>query len=282
MEVKITVLVNDYTALPRVKGEHGLSLLLETPGYRLLFDTGQGSLFYENARIMGKTIEEVDALVLSHNHYDHTGGLPKFLEINKKAKIYSHPQTFRNSYSKHLIHSKNSFREIGLSEDTIKQVERLEGRVIKNTTPLKVDTNLMLTGQIPRKVKFEKVDSSIFTDRNLTIHDTIPDDQALIVFGEKEFLLLLGCCHSGVINTIEHVKTLLPNHNLRAIFGGTHLITADEERIKGTIDYLKKFNNLFIYHGHCTGFKAGCALNAAFPKNSTYFATGEEYTFDIL
>ncbi len=282
MKVKISVLVNDYTALPRVKGEHGLSLLIEIPDYRLLFDTGQGTLFYENATIMGKSIEEVDALVLSHNHYDHTGGLPKFLEINKKAKIYAHPQTFRNSYSKHLIHSKNSFREIGLSRDILDRLEELENRIVKNTEPTKLASNFMLTGEIPRRIEFEKVDQSIFTDQALTVNDNIPDDQALIVFGNKELLLLLGCCHSGIINTLEHVKTLFPNHRVKTIFGGTHLITATEERVEETIKYLKNFEDLLIYHGHCTGFKAGCALYKAFGQKSLYFSTGAEYTFDIL
>ncbi len=282
MKVKITVLVNDYTALPRVKGEHGLSLLIETPESKLLFDTGQGSLFYENALLMNKSIEEVDALILSHNHYDHTGGVAKFLEINNKATIYTHPQTLRNSYSKHLIHSKNSFREIGISREILSQLNKLGNRIVKNTTPKEIYSHFILTGEIPREVEFERVDQSIFSDSNLTIHDTIPDDQALIVFGKKELILILGCCHSGVINTTKYVKSILPKHTIKVIFGGTHLITADEKRIEETIHYLQTLKDIFIYHGHCTGFKAGCALYNAFPENSTYFSTGEEYTFDIL
>ncbi len=285
MKVKINVLVNDYTALPRVRGEHGLSLLVETDdGFKLLFDTGQGDLFYENALIMNKTIEDVDALALSHNHYDHTGGIETFLKINKKAKVYSHPETFRKSYSSHRIHSKNAARDIGFPEEILARLNEPEiaTRIVKNPSPQRIGQHFSLTGEIPRKTEFEQVDSSIFRDPNLSVNDTIPDDQALIVFGNEELIIILGCCHSGIINTMEHTKELFPHHRIKAIFGGTHLITASKERVEKTIDYLKNYGNLSIYHGHCTGFIAGCSLNRAFPQNATYFSTGVEYSFDIL
>jgi len=275
-----------------LKGEHGLSLHIGLPGHNLLFDTGQSDLFMQNASLLDIDPGSVDTLVLSHNHYDHTGGVPFFLKYNKRAKIYAHPKALRQSFSsskrgipesilKKIEVSDRGIRKIGFDEKTLIQMTKLKDRLVTNRESIRIADNLWLTGEIPRENNFEMQSGSTFTDSSLTIRDFIPDDQALIVAGKEEIAVILGCCHAGVLNTVEYVGKIFPGHKVRYIIGGMHLIGSGEARINMVTEYLEQFKGLRVLHGHCTGFKAGCAINAALKGRAEFLSAGSHYELEI-
>ena len=282
LAVSITILLEDKVFHGGLKGEHGLSMLIsldngKSGNWKILFDTGQSGIFAENADFLGIKLSEVDSLILSHNHYDHTGGVERFLKLNDSAAIYGHEQAFRPSYSR--ADEGKRIRSIGFPEEGLELLNDFKKRVIKNRDSYRINESLLLTGTVPRKNSYEKVESTIFADKECKQHDEIPDDQSLIISNSKEMLIVLGCCHSGIINTIDYAKKLMPDKSLKAVIGGMHLIAADNKRINAMLEYLKKIDNLGIYHGHCTGLKAGCILNESFPAKAHFISAGETYKF---
>ncbi|RKX83756.1 MAG: hypothetical protein DRP57_07315 [Spirochaetes bacterium] len=282
LAVTITILIEDKAFHGGLKGEHGISMLIrldngKTVKSNVLFDTGQSGAFAENAQYLGKKISEVDSLILSHNHYDHTGGVERFLELNNRALIYGHEKAFRASFSKAAKEEK--IRKIGFPEGGLKLLNGLKEKVIKNSDPYRINESLLLTGSVPRKNDYEKVEPTIFTDKECTHQDKIPDDQSLIINSGEEMLIVLGCCHSGIVNTIDYAREIMADKSIKAVIGGMHLVASGSNRINAMLKYLKKIDNLKIYHGHCTGLKAGCILNESFPENARFISAGETYKF---
>lgn len=282
LKVSITILLEDKVFRGGLKGEHGLSMFIqldnENSGKRkILFDTGQSGIFADNAEYLGIKLNEVDSLILSHNHYDHTGGVERFLRLNDSAAVYGHEQAFRASYSR--ADEGKKIRSIGFPEEGLKLLSNFKKRIIKNRNSYRINESLLLTGTVPRKNSYEKVETTIFADKECKHHDEIPDDQSLIISSSEEMLIVLGCCHSGIVNTIDYAKKLMPDKSLKAVIGGMHLVASKDNRINAMLNYLRKIDNLEIYHGHCTGLKAGCILNESFPTRAHFIAVGETYKF---
>ncbi len=255
-EVRVTVLVDSLTRFEGpILAENGLSLLVEIPelDLKILFDVGiTGHALINNSKVLGMDLSEVDFIVLSHNHYDHTGGLLK-TPISGKI-VVAHPEIFLPKYSlvpslgmKTLTYTGPPFRK----ED----LEKSGANLILSKNPVKLAPGVLTTGEIPRRNDMERVEGFYVNRNDEFVEDQLPDDQALLIEMDDGLIVLTGCCHSGLINTLEWA-TELTGREIKALIGGFHLIDADEKRINETIKRISNFNMKIVAPLHCTGLKA--------------------------
>jgi len=277
MKYRITILCeNSVGPLAGTIGEHGFSALIEpSSGNPILFDTGQGFTLLHNARCMNKDLTLVDQVVLSHGHYDHTGGLKPLLDECGAKQVYGHTQIFRSRYR---VRGTGECSPIGI------QLNREELEVAGATFSLSNDfrtiaTGIHLTGEVPRVTDFEDGDQGLFCDCTGQELDTTPDDQSMILETEKGLVLILGCCHSGLVNTLEHVAYMTGRRDVYAVIGGTHLGFCSQEQIGKTVSFLQSLGMKKLAASHCTGFAASARLSRELAKEFQVAMVG--YTLEV-
>jgi 7,8-dihydropterin-6-yl-methyl-4-(beta-D-ribofuranosyl)aminobenzene 5'-phosphate synthase len=261
MATTLTVLVENTVPgkADGLMGEHGFALFLERPDARILFDTGaSGTALLHNASRLGVDVRATDAIVLSHGHQDHTGGLVAVLRaIGKSLPVYGHPGIFADRYGKRT----DRVTYAGLPFKR----EALEG--LGAAFDLSADFRLIApgihaTGEVARQNAFETGDASLFVKQGEgTARDPFSDDQSLVVETTEGLALILGCCHAGLINTIQHVQRRLPDRPIRVVVGGTHLGFAPKEQLEQTVRLLKDLDIQRVGCSHCTGLPAGAYLS---------------------
>jgi len=258
MHYTITTLVENSVAQggKAMLAEHGLSFYIESGDRKILFDTGQGLAISNNARVLGIDLNQVDAVVLSHGHYDHSGGLQNVLQTNKKFTLYGHPDVF----SPKVKESNGKYKYIGIPIDQHDIVNA--GITVEfNRNPIEIAPGVMTSGEIALENDFENVEAGFFLKNDAAvIRDTLADDQALILDTAKGVVVILGCSHRGVINTLTHVARLKGTAKIHAILGGLHLGQASDGKLAKIIDHLREFKLEMIGVGHCTGPRAFLAL----------------------
>jgi len=276
--VKITVLIEDSVHTGGFKAELGLSCHIQAGDRSVLFDTGQGALVADNAARLGIDLSKLDAIVLSHGHYDHTGGLAGVLMIAPRAKVFMHPAAMEGKY---VREPDKSSRRIAMPEPVARSLEPLGGRLLATRESAEPIPGFFTTGEIPRTVPFETPEASLFADAGLKTPDLVPDDQALFFESSEGTVVILGCAHSGVINTLEHVAALTGGKPVCALMGGMHLLRADAARVKGTIEALRGLNLKILAPAHCTGLLATALLWSVFPGQSRACSIGSVFSFDL-
>ena len=258
MNFKITTLVENTVAQSgkALLGEHGLSFFIEAGYGKILFDTGQNLAISNNARVLGIDLTQIDAVVLSHGHYDHSGGLQSILESNKSFTLHGHPDVFSPKVKK----NKENYKYIGIPVEKNDIVNR--GITLKlGRDPVKIAPGVMTSGEIALENDFEDVEPMFFLKKDKeVIPDTLADDQALILDTDQGLVVLLGCSHRGVINTLQHVAHLKGTAKIHAILGGLHLAKASDGKLAKIIDHLWGFGLEMAGVGHCTGPRAFLAL----------------------
>jgi 7,8-dihydropterin-6-yl-methyl-4-(beta-D-ribofuranosyl)aminobenzene 5'-phosphate synthase len=260
--IKITVLVENTARKRGLRAEHGLSFLLETGGKKILFDTGQGFVLNSNLQPLNVTLEDVRTVVLSHGHYDHTGGLADVLKlIPQRPKLYAHPAAFLPKFSRN---PDGSSRPIGLSEINRQAVaDSAEWIPVEGVT--EIAPGLFLTGPVPRVTDFEDTGGPFFKEAACTTPDDLPDDQAAFMETERGTIVILGCAHSGIINILRHIQSQTANRPIHTVLGGMHLLHASPNRMNQTIAELHRLNLQRLIPCHCTGFHATARLWNEFP-----------------
>jgi 7,8-dihydropterin-6-yl-methyl-4-(beta-D-ribofuranosyl)aminobenzene 5'-phosphate synthase len=264
MTFRITILCeNSVGPLSGTLGEHGFAALIEpSVGGSILFDTGQGATLLHNANRMNKELSKVSAVVLSHGHYDHTGGVLPLLQECGPKKIFGHPDIFK---TRHRVKDTGEFLSIGLPHS--KAVLEAAGAVFDlSVDSREIAPGIFLTGEVPRTSTFETGDLRLYCDCNGQIIDNTPDDQSLIIESDKGVVLLMGCCHAGLINTLEHVAYTMGRRDVYAVIGGTHLGFCGQEQLEMTISTLKNWGIKKVAGSHCTGFSASASLSREMPK----------------
>jgi len=237
----------------QLKSEHGLSFWITVDGKHILYDTGQSTDCCHNASLLGVDIGKTGFLVLSHGHYDHTGAIPEVLEYNRNIKIFCHAQIFSPRYS---FHKDGSVKPVGIANRSSESLNSFIDKIKWVTKPLKTSSDIGITGPIPRVTSFEDTGGSFFLDPDCIKPDFIEDDMALWFKTDKGLVIVTGCCHSGLTNTIIDCKKISGCDSVQAIIGGFHLVNASENRLDQTCKKLEEHSVKKIYPFHCTGEKA--------------------------
>ena len=273
--IRITVLVENSVHRQWLVAEHGLSFHVQSGKHNLLFDTGQTDLAVINSETLRLPLDRVEAIVLSHGHYDHTGGVPAMLEVVPQARVYLHPAAFGKKFSQNSGQS----REIGMSDCVVQAIRHRTGGFVETTSRTEIMEGVFATGEIPRANTYEDTGGAFFLDAEGTRRDPLMDDQALVIDLGRSVVLLLGCAHSGVVNTLDHVRHLTGGKPVSAVIGGLHLGSANEERIKQTIARLRAAQLEILAPAHCTGLPATAKLWQAFPEICRPASVGTVFEF---
>lgn len=277
-EARITVLVDNTASGSGLLGEHGIAFWIDLGSFRALFDTGQGLVLLANAYKLGVPLYEADAIALSHGHYDHTGGMAEALKTNRRVTVYAHSAALAPKYARKRD---GTVREIGMPNPAEQAIRSLRNRLVYTDQPTQIADRVTVTGPIPRLTDFEDTGGSFFLDPACTRPDPLEDDQSLFFDTPEGTVVLLGCAHSGVINTLGYIRQLTGGRPVRMIIGGMHLGDASPERIERTLEELRRMRVRQMAPGHCTGMAVTVALWTAFPGICAVCHVGEIYRFEI-
>ncbi|MEA3404478.1 MAG: MBL fold metallo-hydrolase [Pseudomonadota bacterium] len=278
MSIKITCLVENSVALSsRFWGEHGMSVLIEEGNNVTLFDTGQsGDVLLHNMQELNIDPHSITNIVLSHGHYDHTGGLKALIELIGPRPIYGHPDVFNQRFSERPDGSLKPVDMPFSKESLVNVTWHLNSEVIEVTDAIST------TGEIPRLEPLEdegderlKVCTS--TRCSTMVKDPLKDDMSLVVKTSKGMVVLLGCCHAGVINTLNQIEKKFPNEDIYAMMGGTHLAKASEKRLMATEKRVEKIPK--IGFSHCTGLPVSARFLTRYPEQAFVFQVGSVLEF---
>ena len=248
--IEITLVVENETP-PDLIAEHGFAAWIETGGECFLFDTGQGTALEHNARALGINLGQAATLILSHGHYDHTGGIPAFLAANAHAPVIFGKGATACRYS---CHPEQAPRQAGIVATVLQELDRLPpDRRIELDTPRYLRPGIGITGPVPRINAFEDTGGPFYLDENKVRPDLINDDLSLWFETTEGLVILTGCCHSGLINTVSHIRRNTGIERVHGIIGGLHLLSAGEERLQATLRFLADCHPDFLIPCHCPG-----------------------------
>ena len=252
MELKITTLIeNNPGTDKRLVYEHGLSLYIEFDNKKILFDTGQTGMFLRNAKLMDISMDKLDHIILSHGHYDHSGGMPRLMEIMKPDIPVITGEGFFTPKIKKL--DEGGWKPNGNPFEA----HDLKDRHINVTTITEDVTELtdkiLIFKNFHRSNDFESIDPHfhVRTD-NGPVLDDFRDEIALGLKTEQGLVVIVGCSHRGIINILTSIQQFT-GLKLRAVIGGTHLVHATQERIDRTLEALDQMDLEKVAVSHCTG-----------------------------
>ena len=239
--------------------EHGFAVWVEAGERVILFDTGQSGALFANAEAMGCDLRRVDMLVLSHGHYDHTGAIRELLALNPSIRVFCHPQALVPS--RYSIYPGQAPRQIAMPALQRKALEALAPQqLIQSTGPLQLLPGIGLSGAIPRDHPLEDTGGPFFLDEGGEHPDFIEDDLSMWFRTKQGLIVLTGCCHAGLINTVQHIRDLTGEQRIYGILGGLHLRSASTARLQATCDALIRWHPDFVIASHCTGDEASAFL----------------------
>jgi|APFre7841882724_1041349.scaffolds.fasta_scaffold13437_3 7,8-dihydropterin-6-yl-methyl-4-(beta-D-ribofuranosyl)aminobenzene 5'-phosphate synthase len=281
--MKITTLVENELALDHrdLEPEFGLSLLIEHRDKRILFDTGAAGAAMRNASRLGVDLRQVDAVVLSHHHFDHGGGLPAFFAINSHAKVYlRHPPAGKAFFRALWVVS----RYIGLEEGLL---ERFKDRFVFVDTFTEFLPGAYIVTNIGRRHALPKGDRHLYVkQKDGYVRDPFSHELVLVVRDDDGLIAFTGCGHSGVLNMVETVIESFPESRIKAVVGGFHLIgipapetmAGSKDEMVALAQHMRQMTVDAYWTGHCTGHKAFEILKEGLGAKLGAFHTGTALT----
>ena len=272
--LKITVIV-DNSASRYLLAEHGVSYYIECDSKRIFFDSGRGKIIKYNCNKLDIDPLRANAFVVSHGHYDHTGGIKYLAEnFSDNVKVYVHPAAFEKKYTL----NENKFRYIGIAKKNKEWIKNKDKqRLFLTKKPTKIFKNIWVTGEVPRINEIEKVEEKYCLNKDINQHDILIDDQSMFFYSNSGIVVLLGCCHSGIGNTLDYISELTGEKEIYAVIGGMHLSNASRERLDFSAKILKKYKVKLFAPCHCTGQKSSAYLFSKNQKNFNECYTGKTF-----
>jgi len=263
MAVKVVCVVeNEVINNSDLQKEHGLSFWIETPNGSVLFDTGQtDAVLSHNLKTLGLPLEKVAAVALSHAHYDHTGGLETMLTIRKDMPIYANPDIFRPRYA--LRNGEYQAAGMRFDQSRLAPIAKIK----LSDQPIEILPGLWTTGEIVERPEPQGSSSHLFirTDKGWRA-DPYLDDMSLVYRGPSGLVLICGCCHAGVLNTLFHVRRMF-SEPITTVVGGIHLLHAEDHYLDHVVTIIEEcFPELSLFINHCSGENAFAKLSEAFSK----------------
>lgn len=268
-------LVENKTDNSGIMAEHGLSIYIEADGKKILFDAGASDLLIRNAEAMEVDLSDVELAVVSHGHYDHTGGFPAFFKINSRAPLYLHKNAFRESYilKDGQLYGKND--GIRWSDDERKTIK---DRLILTDGPLKLTENICITGTVSMEPDFEPTERFYFKDErgNIT-QDDMSHEQCLVIRQPEGLYIFSGCSHRGVLSALNTGKAMFPGERLAVLVAGMHLYSASDKVREHVIEQIVREEPECVMPVHCTGIEAICSLKAKLGDRCIIATAGDVY-----
>ena len=272
--LRLTVLCENVIADLRGIGEHGLAVYVEAEDGAYLLDTGSGIGILRNSLTFGRDLRSIQKVLLSHGHYDHTGGLKDVLGVTGPIEVYGHPAIFEEKYALEHDGKDVKARFIGIP-DRRESLESCGADFRLSSSFREITSGIYLTGEIPRLSFFEVGDRRLAVKKGEVYDvDTVPDDQALVISTEKGLVVVLGCAHAGMVNTLEHVRGSLPGFPIHAVIGGTHWGILPEDAVDASIKAIKEMEIDTIGVCHCTGIGYATKLMGELGKRGFYASVG--------
>jgi len=274
MELKITTLIENN---PDDKGqllhEHGLSLYIETDGKNILFDTGESGDFIKNSKSLNKNLDILDYCIISHGHYDHSGGVEKFIsEVDKVPQFIVGEEFFKPKY-KTVDVPRYKFNGNSFDEEFLIKKQIFLRKVKEDM--INLTNHIIVFHHFSRYTDYEVRNSRFFIKENAEfIPDNFDDEISLGIITEKGLVVIVGCAHVGIVNILKTISKRV-NIPIHAVIGGTHLIEADEFRIKKTMDAFKEMKIQLIAVSHCTGEEGIRLISEELKEQFLYNNTGK-------
>lgn len=283
-KLDILSLVDNYVVHPRhsikgLLGEHGLSFLISAYGKQILFDTGQGLTIQNNFKVLGLDWSGLDSVILSHGHRDHAGGLEDVLKSTGEVKVYVHPDIFRPKYT---IEEGKEPRPKKLAVN-MKECELLDAEFILRKDKMTIEENMILLGPVNRVKPSDDLymHSRYIKDGSKFQVDPFTDEQVLVINTSEGLLLILGCTHNGLENTVDQVREIMGQERIYGIIGGLHLCDTDLQKLEELALWLKELGIEVLVCGHCTGFDAVTVLQKFLGEKVIFNFVGNKTTVKI-
>jgi 7,8-dihydropterin-6-yl-methyl-4-(beta-D-ribofuranosyl)aminobenzene 5'-phosphate synthase len=273
----ITILCENRASLTKnIMGEHGFSAFVEQNGKKILLDTGQGLGLKPNAKTLGIDLDQIDTIVLSHGHYDHTGGLSQLLPFAQKTRVIAHPDIFIPKYFHEKDNLNKKFSYIGstFSRDTLENDPNCELILQKNF--IKISDGIFFSGQVPRITDFETNDKRLKLKHKKGLSDDLVfDDTSLLIETGKGPVILTGCAHSGIVNVMKHFENMTGHRQFYGVIGGTHIgFLNSDDQIEKTMAAFETYGLDLIAVSHCTGNEASAICYNRFKKKFVFANAG--------
>lgn len=262
MKICLTTLSENTAGKPGFSAEWGLSILVEADDQTILFDTGAGDVALRNADRLGIRIPSGTPIVLSHAHADHTGGLVPVLRHIGNTRVMAHPAIWEKKFTRRP--HEDQAADISMPYER-RALEQLGADFQLSAEPVQIADNIWVSGEIPMVTEFEAIEPIFYIGENGAFRpDPIRDDQALYIRSNQGLVIVLGCAHRGMVNTVLHARKITGEPRVHTIVGGTHLFPKTEDQKQKAIEALKELDVQKIGASHCTGFAAAMLLSQAF------------------
>jgi 7,8-dihydropterin-6-yl-methyl-4-(beta-D-ribofuranosyl)aminobenzene 5'-phosphate synthase len=272
MSMRLITLSENTVWRTELLAEWGLSVLIEKDGRSILLDTGETISAAQNAETLGVDLSKIDTIVLSHGHFDHTGGLPTLLtKIGHEVTVIAHPDIWAPKYN----------RKEGRPEKYIgipygrQDLEALGAVFNLSAEPVRIDKEIITTGEVPMLTDFETIDPVLCVKTESGWQpDVLLDDQGIVIETPHGLVVIPGCAHRGLINTLYQARKITGIQRIYLVLGGAHLLNSSDEQIWRTISALNEIGVQKLATCHCTGLHANILLSQTFGKNFILNSTG--------